>query len=61
MTDSLRCRSARYTPAEDNTLCSPSKASMDDFPVTPGAEMPPVADCNKQDYAVVFVTAVAEQ
>ncbi len=56
----LRCRSARYTPAKGNTLCSPSKASMGDFPVTPGAEMPPVEDCNKQDYAVLFVIGVAE-
>ena len=56
----LRCRSARYTPAHDNTLCSPAKASMGDFPVTPGAEMPPVGDCNKQDYAVLFVIGVAQ-
>ncbi|NIW24388.1 MAG: hypothetical protein GWN29_07385 [Gammaproteobacteria bacterium] len=56
----LRCRSARYTPASGNTLCSPSKASMGDFPVTPGAEMPPVADCSKQDYAVLFVIGIAE-
>ena len=56
----LRCRSARYTPATNGALCSPSKASMGDFPVTPGAEMPPVGDCNKQDYAVLFVIGVAQ-
>ena len=56
----LRCRSARYTSARNGTLCSPSKASMSDFPVTPGAEMPPVEDCSKQDYAVLFVIGVAE-
>ena len=56
----LRCRSARYTPTRGNNLCSPSKASMRDFPVTPGAEMPPVEDCNKQDYAVLFVIGIAE-
>ncbi|MDH3507097.1 MAG: hypothetical protein OEQ25_08150 [Gammaproteobacteria bacterium] len=56
----LRCRSARYTPATNGVLCSPSKASRGDFPVTPGAEMPPVGDCNKQDYAVLFVIGVAQ-
>ncbi len=56
----LRCRSARYTSARDGTLCTPSKANMGDFPVSPGAEMPPVEDCNKQDYAVLFVIGVAE-
>lgn len=56
----LRCRSARYAPATNAALCSPSKASMADFPVTPGAEMPPVEDCDKQDYAVLFVIGVAE-
>lgn len=56
----LRCRSARYTSASGNVLCTPSKASMGDFPVTPGAEMPPVEDCNKQDYAVLFVIGIAD-
>ncbi|CAE8597381.1 unnamed protein product, partial [Polarella glacialis] len=39
----LPCRSARYT------------ADGTQFPVTPGAPMPPVAGCRKQDYAVLFV------
>merc|ERR1711948_146714 len=47
------CRSARYTPTTSDA--SPSKANKSDFPVTPGAEMPNVAGCNKQDYAVLFV------
>ena len=56
----LRCRSARYTPAEGTDSCSPEKAQIREFPVTPGAEMPPVEGCNKQDYAVLFVIAIGE-
>lgn len=55
----LRCRSARYTPAGADDGCAPSAAHSRDFPVTPGAEMPPVDGCNKQDYAVLFVIGVA--
>lgn len=63
----LPCRSARYTPAPSNGTsngtssgsCSPAKAQRTAFPVTPGAPMPPVEGCNKQDYAVLFVIGVA--
>lgn len=51
----LKCRSARYTPAAEGKSCSPEKASQNDFPVTPGAAMPPVESCNKQDYEVLIV------
>ena len=54
----LPCRSARYT-ASNGATCSPAKARAADFPVTPGAAMPAVAGCNKQDYAVLFVIGVA--
>jgi hypothetical protein len=54
----LRCRSALYTPANAGS-CSPTKAQMAAFPVRPGAPMPPVEGCNKQDYAVFIVVAVA--
>merc|ERR550514_169181 len=47
------CRSARYQPLEPDA--SPAKARLSDFPVTPGAEMPSVPGCAKQDYAVLFV------
>ena len=50
----LRCRSARYTPASDNS-CSPAKAPITAFPVAPGGRMPPVEGCNKQDYDVLIV------
>lgn len=55
----LRCRSARYTPAVADGGCAPSAARTHDFPVTPGAEMPPVDGCDKQDYAVLFVIGIA--
>ena len=51
----LRCRSAIYTPATAGASCSPSAVREDDFPVTPGAAMPPVANCAKQDYQVLIV------
>ena len=54
----LACRSARYTPVTSNS-CSPAKAPRTAFPVAPGALMPPVEGCNKQDYAVLIVIGVA--
>ncbi len=54
----LPCRSARYTPKSNDNFCSPARAQTSEFPVTPGALMPPVEGCNKQDYAVLFVVAV---
>ena len=50
----LPCRSARYTPTGGKA----SDANELDFPVKPGAEMPPIPGCQKQDYAVLFVLAV---
>jgi hypothetical protein len=55
----LACRSARYTPLTSENSCSPARAQQTAFPVTPGAVMPPVPGCNKQDYAVLFVIGVA--
>lgn len=54
----LRCRSAVYTPGPSGA-CTPAQAQQSDFPVEPGAEMPPVAGCAKQDYAVLLVIGVA--
>jgi hypothetical protein len=56
----LACRSARYTPAPGTNACSPAKARQEAFPVRPGATMPAVEGCNKQDYAVLIVIGVAE-
>jgi len=51
----LACRSARYTPSTANNSCSPANVRNTGFPVTPGAAMPAVKDCHKQDYAVLIV------
>jgi hypothetical protein len=64
----LPCRSAKYQPirqqpssssssSSDATRLpgSPSAANPKAFPVTPGAPMPEVDGCYKQDYAVLFV------
>jgi hypothetical protein len=57
----LACRSARYTPrAAGNNSCSPANARTMDFPVSPGASMPPVDGCNKQDYAVLIVIGLPQ-
>lgn len=56
----LACRSARYTPMSANS-CSPEKAQQQSFPVRPGAEMPAVEGCNKQDYAVLIVIGLPEE
>jgi hypothetical protein len=55
----LPCRSARYTAPEGS--CSPGKALQSQFPVKPGAAMPPIEGCTKQDYAVLFVIGVAAE
>jgi hypothetical protein len=52
----LPCRSARYHPNGGGG--SPATAKQADFPVAPGAEMPAVQGCDKQDYAVLFVVGV---
>ena len=54
----LPCRSALYTPATAGAACTPAQARPADFPVKPGAAMPAVSGCAKQDYAVLFVVGV---
>jgi len=54
----LPCRSALYV--DEGNGGSPLNARREDFPVKPGAEMPPVEGCEKQDYAVLFVTGVED-
>jgi len=51
----LGCRSALYTPANTATGCTPRNAPRDAFRVAPGAAMPPVEGCDKQDYSVLIV------
>lgn len=54
----LPCRAARYRSAAGGGSCSPASVLETAFPVAPGATMPPVAGCEKQDYAVVVVIGV---
>jgi len=54
----LPCRSALYYVDEGNG--SPLNARREDFPIPPGAAMPEVQGCKKQDYAVLFVTGVED-
>jgi hypothetical protein len=56
----LGCRSARYRPAAGAGSCTPERARQSSFPVAPGAAMPPVEGCTKQDYSVLIVIGVAE-
>jgi hypothetical protein len=55
----LPCRSARYISATSDNSCSPANAQMKAFPVAPGAAMPEIEGCKKQDYAVLIVIGVA--
>jgi hypothetical protein len=58
----LPCRSARYRPADAgirDATSSPRNADRSQFPVIPGAPMPPVPGYSKQDYAVLFVVGKA--
>ena len=54
----LGCRSARYTPATANNSCSPANARTTGYPVRPGATMPEVQGCRKQDYTVLIVVGL---
>lgn len=49
------CRAALYTEREVGKSCSPDKAPMSVFPLTPGTVMPAVEGCSKQDYQVLIV------
>lgn len=55
----LPCRAAKYNPS-DGSDASPANANASDFPVTPGAVMPAIEGCTKQDYAVLFVIAIED-
>jgi hypothetical protein len=51
----LGCRSARYTPVASHDSCSPANVRTTGWPVNPGASMPAVNGCRKQDYTVLIV------
>lgn len=54
----LRCRSARYRPNAAGKACTPASVPAERFPVAPGDAMPPVANCSKVDYAVLFIIGI---
>ena len=54
----LGCRSAVYTPYSTDQMCTPENAPRNAFRVTAGDPMPPVAGCQKQDYAVLIVVGL---
>ena len=54
----LGCRAARYQPVAANTACSPANVRTTGFPVYPGAAMPTVTGCRKQDYAVLIIVGL---
>ena len=56
----LPCRSARYTPAGGEQSCTPANADQEAFPIDPGAPMPSVSGCHKQDYAVLLVLDIIQ-
>ena len=43
------------TANETGKACTPDKAPMSVFPMTPGTVMPEVEGCSKQDYQVLIV------
>lgn len=51
----LGCRAALYTEAETGKACSPDKAPMSVFPMSPATVMPAVEGCSKRDYQVLIV------
>ena len=53
----LRCRSALYTPRRTTRPARRKRQSRARFR-EPGASMPPVENCSKQDYAVLFIIGV---
>lgn len=55
----LPCRSGRYQSPSSSSSCSPNNANLRNFPVAPGAAMPIIQGCNKEDYAVLFVVGKA--
>jgi hypothetical protein len=57
----LGCRAGRYRPETAGAVCTPANASPKQFPVAPGAAMPPVPNCSKQDYHVLIVVGMVEE
>lgn len=50
-----KCRSARYRPEVAGAKCTPENADQRAFPLGPGEDPPPVADCSRKVYQVLIV------
>ena len=57
----LGCRAGRYRPETAGAACTPANAAPEQFPVAPGAAMPPVTHCSKQDYQVLIVVGMVDE
>jgi hypothetical protein len=57
----LGCRAGRYRPEATGAVCTPANAAPEQFPVAPGAAMPPVTHCSKQDYQVLIVVGMVDE
>jgi len=57
----LPCRSARFRPSTDGSICTPANALIPAFPITPGTAMPPVSGCRKLDYSVLFIIGLPDE
>ena len=57
----LGCRAGRYRPETEGAVCTPGNAAPELFPVKPGAAMPAVKHCARQDYHVLLVIGMVEQ
>ncbi len=57
----LGCRAGRYRPETADAICTPANAAPEQFPVAPGAAMPPVPKCSKQDYQVLIVIGIVDE
>jgi hypothetical protein len=56
----LGCRAGRYRPETAGAICTPGNASPAPYPIAPGAKMPEVPGCTKQDYHVLIVVGLVE-
>lgn len=57
----MPCRSARYTPLNADSLCTPANADKSKFKVAPGSVMPDVPGCHRLDYSVLIVIGRIDQ
>ena len=57
----LGCRAGRYRPQSAGAACTPASVATEQFPIAPGAAMPPVPQCSKQDYQVLIAIGMVAE